>query len=399
VSLSATLLLDGNSATLPVLHQEGNSRLQRAILIASLVIGGLALAFLASKIALGASERQALSGEPEVRVYFEAPPFDPAKLSVADPDALAEVTPEKALETNALRPLSTLPNPAARSLMILSGDATDSARSLDCMTAALYYEAGFESEEGQRAVAQVVLNRLRHPLYPHTVCGVVFQGSERRTGCQFSFTCDGSLARRPTPAIWDRLRRVAAQALAGYVHTPVGLSTHYHADYVVPYWASSLVKTFTVGRHIFYRINGAYGHPGAFRLAYAGREPDVLSRTSTGQLAVAETGLQMDQVSPTEGVVSAGSRPVLDHRGQVLQLGGDKDPPAGAKSAALTAKPAGSGRLVSERRFVIGMDGQKASITKRPDAAVVAEESDRGAKPAADKANGPGRVALVEPTP
>ncbi|WP_232332778.1 cell wall hydrolase [Novosphingobium aquimarinum] len=172
MSSATALLLNSESHSLSVPDQDGNARLQRVILMISLVVGGLALAFLASKITFAASERRALSGEPEVRVYFEAPPFDPAKLSVADPDALAEVTPEKAVETNASRPLSTLPNPAARSLMVMSGDATDSARSLDCMTAALYYEAGFESEEGQRAVAQVVLNRLRHPLYPHTVRGM-----------------------------------------------------------------------------------------------------------------------------------------------------------------------------------------------------------------------------------
>ncbi|WP_332310832.1 cell wall hydrolase [Novosphingobium aquimarinum] len=236
----------------------------------------------------------------------------------------------------------------------------------------------------------------------HTECGVVFQGSERRTGCQFSFTCDGSLARRPIPAIWDRLRKVAAQALAGYVYTPVGLSTHYHADYVVPYWASSLVKTFTVGRHIFYRINGAYGHPGAFTLAYAGREPDVLARTSAGQLAVAETGAETDTALPAEAVVLAGARPILDHRGQVLQLAGNKDLPAGQKSAALTGKPAGpgsGGRASSDRRWVIGMDGQKAAAAKRPNAAVAADESERSTKPAADKANAPGHVALVEPAP
>ncbi|MGJ3626051.1 cell wall hydrolase [Sphingomonas sp. MMS24-JH45] len=84
---------------------------------------------------------------------------------------------------------------------------------------------------------QVVLNRLRHPAFPKTVCGVVFQGAERSTGCQFTFTCDGALARQPSPLAWDRARKVAAAALAGAVYRPVGYATHYHTDWVVPYWS------------------------------------------------------------------------------------------------------------------------------------------------------------------
>jgi spore germination cell wall hydrolase CwlJ-like protein len=74
----------------------------------------------------------------------------------------------------------------------------------DCLTAAIYYEAASEPDDGQRAVAQVVLNRVAHPAYPKTVCGVVYQGSERGTGCQFTFTCDGALARKPSRYFWDR---------------------------------------------------------------------------------------------------------------------------------------------------------------------------------------------------
>ncbi|MFD1958893.1 cell wall hydrolase [Novosphingobium panipatense] len=85
-----------------------------------------------------------------------------------------------------------------------------------------------------------MLNRVAHPAYPGTVCGVVYQGSERSTGCQFSFTCDGSLARRPQPMFWERARAVARAALAGYVYAPAGLATHYHTVQVRPYWAPSL---------------------------------------------------------------------------------------------------------------------------------------------------------------
>ncbi len=124
---------------------------------------------------------------------------------------------------------------------------------------AVYYEAANQDDAGQEAVAQVVLNRVRHPAFPASICGVVFQGSERRTGCQFTFTCDGSLFRRADPQLWGRARRVAESALDGSVFQPVGLATHYHADYVVPYWASSLEKNAQVGAHIFLSLAGRVG--------------------------------------------------------------------------------------------------------------------------------------------
>jgi hypothetical protein len=114
---------------------------------------------------------------------------------------------------------------------------------------------------------------MHHPGYPTSVCGVVYQGSERATGCQFSFTCDGSLARAPAAALWNRSKKIAQAALAGKVFAPVGHATHYHADYVLPYWADSLDKSVQIGRHIFYRIRGVYGNSNAFTQGYAGHEP------------------------------------------------------------------------------------------------------------------------------
>src|SRR4051812_46235705 len=110
----------------------------------------------------------------------------------------------------------------ARPFEIGATSDSDARTALDCLTAAVYYEARSESEDGERAVAQVVLNRVRHPAFPKSVCGVVYQGSNRATGCQFSFTCDGSLARGREPGPWDRARRIASQALAGSVYEPVG---------------------------------------------------------------------------------------------------------------------------------------------------------------------------------
>lgn len=184
------------------------------------------------------------------------------------------VAPEMAAVLNAAVPNSAGPILPASSFRADYGAEAVGTRmtALDCLASAIYYEASSESNEGQRAVAQVVLNRVRHPAYPHSVCGVVFQGAERTTGCQFSFTCDGSLARPRNANGWRRATAVAAAALAGYVERSVGTATHYHTIWVVPYWRSNLTKITTVGAHIFYRWAGSWGQPSAFSAAYTGIE-------------------------------------------------------------------------------------------------------------------------------
>lgn len=151
--------------------------------------------------------------------------------------------------------------------------ALDRYRALNCLTSAIYYEAGNEPEDGQRAVAQVVLNRVRNPLWPGSVCGVVYQGSERIDyRCQFTFACDGSMARTPLPSAWVRARRIAQEALAGRVYAPVGLATHYHTLAVRPDWSSSLRPVAVIGAHIFYRNPGLNGSAAAFNAVYRGYE-------------------------------------------------------------------------------------------------------------------------------
>ena len=151
--------------------------------------------------------------------------------------------------------------------------ALDSYRALNCLTSAIYYEAGSEPEEGQRAVAQVVLNRVRNPAWPTSVCGVIYQGSERADyRCQFTFSCDGSMMRVADTAGWARARRIAAQALAGMVYRPVGLATYYHTLAVRPEWAGAMRPVAVIGAHIFYRPPGADGTAAAFRMTYMGRE-------------------------------------------------------------------------------------------------------------------------------
>ncbi|MDE2597124.1 MAG: cell wall hydrolase [Sphingomonadales bacterium] len=162
--------------------------------------------------------------------------------------------------------------PVARALRV-DNSGVDRSRALECLTAAIYYEAASEPDGGQRAVAQVILNRVAHASFPNTVCGVVYQGSERSTGCQFSFTCDGSLARRPSAFFWERARQVASAALAGYVYAPVGLATHYHTFAVHPAWDAKMINVTNIGAHRFFRMPGPAGEPGAYRFAYLGGEP------------------------------------------------------------------------------------------------------------------------------
>jgi hypothetical protein len=114
---------------------------------------------------------------------------------------------------------------------------------------------------------------------------VVYQGWERQTGCQFSFTCDGALLRSPIPVLWQDDRKVAEAALDGYVQASVGVATHYHADYVAPYWAPSLVKLSQIGAHIFYRWPGNAGLPQAFNARYQGGELALSEAVLTGRAA------------------------------------------------------------------------------------------------------------------
>ena len=131
------------------------------------------------------------------------------------------------------------------------GGTAERAQAVDCLATAALYEVG-DNSRGQRAVIQVILNRARAPGFPHTICGVVYQGFERTTGCQFSFTCDGSIKRRTKHFGWTAARRAARRALSGHVFAAVGCATHYHADWMVPYWRDTMTKVAKVDTHLFY---------------------------------------------------------------------------------------------------------------------------------------------------
>lgn len=181
---------------------------------------------------------------------------------------------------------------------------------LDCLTEAVYYEARSESTTGQAAVAQVVLNRVKHPAFPKSVCGVVFQGAGR-AGCQFSFTCDGSLrAARETEA-WDRARVIAARVLAGRMTGQIGSATHYHTRAVSPVWAPQMLRVAQVGAHVFYRIS-----PERLRLAARTEAPEraVLIRTA---VPAAVTELRLS--SSVEKAIETSLEPVS---GEAVKAGG-----------------------------------------------------------------------------
>lgn len=214
-------------------------------------------------------ESLSLGGKPTAELGVSG--LDAQKLNAATPIA-----------SGALRPIAPFGFKAAT--------AEDRRRALRCLTQAIYYEAALEPTPGQEAVAQVVLNRVRDPNYPNTICGVVFQGAERVTGCQFSFTCDGSLAHAPAAWAWKRAQTVAERALAGHVAASVGTATHYHADYVHPWWAPTLAKINQLGAHIFYRWKGLAGETASFAQRYAGREPLIdEARFSKPRVIIAET--------------------------------------------------------------------------------------------------------------
>lgn len=239
-----------------------------------------------------------------------------------------------------------------------SAAAIDRARAMQCLTAAIYYEAGGESVDGQRAVAQVVLNRVRHPAFPASVCGVVYQGVEH-AHCQFSFVCDGALSRTPATGGWARAARIAAAALAGGVYAPVGLATHYHTFAVTPAWNRAMVMTDMVGAHLFHRWKGYWGTAAAMGRGYAGGEviptapstrevvaadlpaalptPVIPTPAATPPAATARVAPTSPPTAPTSGTIISDR---LARSGEILDKWKDSGRPL---TPAEAPRPTGSG--------------------------------------------------------
>jgi len=263
------------------------------------------------------------------------PPAQPAAPPGAPPVAAVAyqpVSPQTAEQINSAIPIESV-GPAAQPFRIRA-DAPTWDRAAQCLAQAVYYEAGAESPEGQRAVAQVVLNRVRSPAFPDSICGVVYQGAERTTGCQFTFTCDGSLKRAPSSAGWRRALGVATSALHGQVYAPVGNATHYHANYVVPYWAASMAKIRAIGAHDFYRWRGSWRAAEYFSQRYANVEPQPnIGLAASSPLAPADPS-----AAPAAPTVLAADVAMTSHRAPAVALAIDHTPHtliAGEKAATL----------------------------------------------------------------
>lgn len=280
----------------------GKNSAKYAVALSGIATAGMSVSTVDMTSMLEATGWQEPTGEAVLRL-----PFEQARaVEAMTTDDKSQIVAEGlgAQERNAALPLTTAPLEQARGFMLAADGAASGSTALKCLTQAVYYESAFEPIDGRRAVAQVVLNRVRHPAYPKSVCGVVYQGSERRTGCQFSFTCDGSLLRRPSVHAWREAEQVARAALAGHVEKPVGTATHYHADYVLPKWAPQLGKITQLGRHIFYRFNGSWGRSAAFSGRYTGMEmiPSV-NFAALSERLLAEDG--MGELAVTPGLTVA----------------------------------------------------------------------------------------------
>ncbi|MCR9178998.1 MAG: cell wall hydrolase [Erythrobacteraceae bacterium] len=287
-----------------------------------------------------AFERPGMSFPGSAFYYLADPPGAPlVALPRADPLSPGA---EDGRELGALIDVGAPPKP-----FFSAGVGLTHARAAECLAQAVWYEAASESEAGQRAVAQVVLNRVAHPSWPASVCGVVYQGSERKTGCQFTFTCDGSLARRPSGATWAGAQKVAEQALSGSVYAPVGHATHYHTLWVNPYWAATLDHIGTIGAHRFYRLRGSAGEKTAFSMAYAGLES---ARAAPGAATASLT--EADAARP---MIAYDLAPRTDSRPAAAK-------PAGAASMPASTPPVagygGAGQVAGQVKAEYARAGQ-----------------------------------------
>ncbi len=184
---------------------------------------------------------------------------------VSRADALSSTTPAQADDTPVEATFAIGPVPSQNATLVpragsqpnyaalLAGER--GARERKCLAEAVYFESRSEPEQGQAAVAQVVLNRATSGLYPASICGVVYQNRTHYKACQFSFACEGKSLRITEAAAWHTAVRIADEVLLGRTYlSDVGGATHYHAKYVRPGWARRLVKMDVIGHHVFYKL-------------------------------------------------------------------------------------------------------------------------------------------------
>lgn len=208
-------------------------------------------------IAPGLREFLKAKEAPQAALSVKVASIDPALMSAAL-DAIDKAAPDQPEPISAPRQLAYARANTPASIFDRPARLSVSDKQFQCLATAVYFEARGESYRGQAAVAQVVLNRVKHSLYPGTICSVVYQNQSRRNSCQFSFACDGIPERITEPDAWAKAKEIAQKVLEGEIYLPeVGNATHYHANYVRPRWASKMKKVTQIGLHIFYRFRSA----------------------------------------------------------------------------------------------------------------------------------------------
>lgn len=273
------------------------------------------------------------------------------------PALLAPDAMDAARASNAANPFVSGPIQPAKPFRF-QGSAADFGTARDCLALAAMAEAG-PSDSGQRAVIQVILNRVRHPAFAGTVCGVVFEGSQRRTGCQFTFTCDGSLTRRYSDADWAAARNRAEQALRGYVMAQVGTATHYHTDWVYPSWSPKLEKIAQIETHLFFRWPGRWGTNAAMIKRYQGGEtafarltaPQVPGDFGTGLPDLADADASTATLTPATFAPLPADTPRVSSGEVVMRL------PSGRASFIVVSAGAGAPAALANARKLCGGTG------------------------------------------
>jgi O-antigen/teichoic acid export membrane protein len=256
---------------------------------------------------------------------------------IPEPLIFAPMERDRAKLLNASIPFAGSVGAAARPFA-LAGDTVSRERAVDCLASAMWYEAGSDPR-GQRAVGQVVLNRVRHAAFPSNVCGVVFQGAERKTGCQFTFTCDGALHRVPSDTAFAHARSEARAMLQGVVDTEVGLATHYHTDWVHPTWSAQLDKLARIDTHLFFRWRGKWGGTTAMAQRYNGIEPAIAALGGISPIHRGEAPQVLPGVLPALATAHA---PVASPMGKPLDIAAIAAPSQPSNVFQLPVAPGGS---------------------------------------------------------
>ena len=145
----------------------------------------------------------------------------------------------------------------------MKAEASDANNDVYCLAQNIYFESGNQPMVGKIAVSHVVMNRVESSLYPDTICDVIYDAEYRenwlgnyvpvRNRCQFSWFCDGKSDEPVDSKTWIESLLLARRIYDGEWTDITEGATHYHADYIYPFWADSLNKTTTIDNHIFYK--------------------------------------------------------------------------------------------------------------------------------------------------